>query len=81
MTRLRLIFLALLYLVLLVLLYRYNISPTYAYAGFTYTDLPVTAWLAAILVTSLPPCYLPLRLDRPSAITSWVLYICVVVPV
>ena len=61
--------------------YKTQVYPTYAYEGYRFRD-PDPAWLFAGLVLSLLPLFwLPTQPRRPSAVTLWIIYLFVVVPI
>lgn len=61
--------------------YKSQVFPTYAYEGYRFRA-PDPAWLFAGLVLSLLPLlWLPTQPRRPSAVTLWIIYLFVVVPI
>ena len=61
--------------------YRSQVFPTYAYEGYRFRQ-PDALWLFAGLVLALVPLvWLPSRPSRPSAVTLWIIYLFVVVPI
>jgi O-antigen polymerase len=56
------------------------LSPTFAFYGFEYYDVPrkylVLAWICSVL----PASWMPLKIKRPTQLAYWVLYLTVVIP-
>lgn len=70
----------LIYLVLLYFMYAFHISPRFAYLGYVYTPAPSWAVALAILAAWLPALWMPLRLERPSQVVYWLLYVLAYAP-
>lgn len=71
---------ALLYAVILQLVYVVEISPGYSYAGYLSRPLPLWALLTATLLAAAPATWLPVRLARPSQLLYWTVYVVAYVP-
>lgn len=71
---------ALMYVVLLQLVYVLSISPDFSYAGYTTRNLPIVVVVLATFIASAPALWLPLRLSRPSQLLYWILYAVAFVP-
>lgn len=59
--------------------YRFEITPTWGYAGLRYLETPTTLWIS-LTVGLLPLTWLPPKLRRPSDLVEWALYGMVVIP-
>jgi hypothetical protein len=60
--------------------YQAVLVPVYAYQGFRYRNMPEVVALS-LIVALIPALWLPSRLNRPSQLVYWLLYLLVVVPV
>jgi hypothetical protein len=60
--------------------YIQEISPRWAYAGFTYDQPPAGLWLLATAMAVLPALWMPLGLSRPSALLYLYLYLAAYAP-
>jgi len=56
------------------------LASLYAYIGFKYRDRPEAIELSWILAL-IPALWLPIRLNRPSQLVYWLLYLLIIVPV
>jgi hypothetical protein len=56
------------------------LSPTFAYWGFAYEQVPGQYLTIAWALSVLPALWLPLALTRPSQLICWVLYLAVFIP-
>jgi hypothetical protein len=78
-SRAGLIFTCALYILIFVLLYEWLIVPVWGYEGFhsrTTVGHAAIGWILAIL----PSLWIPAKLERPSQVVYWLLYLLVVVP-
>ena len=61
--------------VLLVYLYRVDISPAYSYRGFVTRHLNMVEWAVSVVFFIIPVIILPIYPRRPSDYTVWALYL------
>lgn len=68
-----------LYVVTFVVAYRWVIVPVWGYEGFHSRATFARAAVAGVLA-SLPGLWMPIKLERPSQVVYWILYLLVLVP-
>jgi hypothetical protein len=56
------------------------LEPTWAYFGFEYYAVPTRYVLLSWILSLLPCLWMPMRLQRPSCLIYWVLYVTVFIP-
>lgn len=55
-------------------------TPAYAAQGMGVRPLSALYWTTGIMLGLIPLLWLPISFQRPSAYTSWILYLCVIAP-
>jgi hypothetical protein len=68
------------YVLLLNVAYIYVVSPQFSYMGYTYESPAFITLIAVSALSLLPALWMPVRLQRPSQVVYWILYILVVIP-
>lgn len=68
------------YLVVLYLSYVHIISPGFSYMGYVHSEPPWGAVALGALAAWLPSLWMPVRLQRPSQLLYWLLYVLTYVP-
>lgn len=79
-SRVGLIVCCVLYIVIFVVLYEWLVVPVWGYEGFhsrTTMEHAAIGWILA----ALPSLWIPAKLERPSQVVYWLLYLLVLVPV
>lgn len=78
--RIIVISLGFLYCILILISYAFTISPTHAYAGLKWVDLPSWCYFVSFLFAIVPLLWMPVRITRPSDISPWIFYACIIAP-
>ncbi|MBN6187028.1 hypothetical protein JQN58_08530 [Aneurinibacillus sp. BA2021] len=78
--KLVLLFGALLYSGLLTWVYIDLVSPAFAYMGYVYYPASLPLLLLGFTAAALPALWMPARVERPSQVVYWILYVLVYVP-
>jgi hypothetical protein len=78
-SRLGLFIYCLFYVFTFALIYRWVIVPVWGYEGFRL-KATIPRQITAALLASLPGLWMPIRLERPSQVVYWMLYLLVVAP-
>lgn len=69
-----------LYLITFSHIYKTYISPTWGYTGLNYRPLDLFYIIFQFVSVGLTSCFLPTKIDRPSALIIWLLYAFVFIP-
>lgn len=56
-------------------------APTFRFMGLRIKDLEPVWYLVSFVMAALPSLWMPVKLDRPSQVAYWILYLTVIVPV
>lgn len=72
--------LAVLYAVILQIVYVKVVSPAFSYMGYTARELLLTQLLTVNALTVAPAFWMPIRLTRPSQLMLWIIYLVAYVP-
>lgn len=72
--------LAVAYILLVGASYEHLISPNFAYLGYTYHEPPWDVRALCFLLGVAPLTWMPSRLDRPTKLVYWLVYLLVVAP-
>jgi len=56
-------------------------APSFGYMGLKLKDLDQFWAITGFVMAALPSLWMPIKLDRPSQVAYWILYLCVIVPV
>jgi hypothetical protein len=78
-SRMGMFFCCLLYVCIFAVVYHWVIVPVWGYEGFHQRATPLRQ-VAASFLASLPGFWMPIRLERPSQVIYWMLYLLVVAP-
>lgn len=60
--------------------YQVSVAPRYDYYGSGYQELSFLTYASVLLLSVLPALWMPVKLERPSQILTWSLYLLVYIP-
>jgi hypothetical protein len=77
--RVSMLFSCIIYVCTFTVIYRWVVIPTWGYEGF-HQRATLLRQLAAGMLASLPGLWMPIKLERPSQVVYWMLYLLIIVP-